>query len=106
MGKRRIPQVRASSPHTLRGSIVIDALDLHGLTVDQAERRLEAFLKRVAVSEPGGVVRIVTGKGARSSGAPLIRDMVRDALNGWLAHSVGDWSIDLGAGAYLVRVKR
>ena len=48
----------------------------------------------------------MTGKGARSSGAPLIRDMVLDALNGWLAHSVADWSIDVGAGAYLVRVKR
>jgi DNA-nicking Smr family endonuclease len=106
MGKRRIPQVRASSPHTLRGSIVIDTLDLHGLTVDQAERRLEAFLERVALSEPGGVVRIVTGKGAGSAGAPLIRDMVLDALKGWLAHSVGDWSVDVGAGAYLVRVKR
>ena len=106
MGKRRIPRVRAATPRTLRGSLVVDELDLHGLSVDQAERRLESFLTRVAAREPNGVVRIVTGKGTRSDGPPQIRDMVLEALGGWLADSVGEWSIDVGAGAYLVRVQR
>jgi len=105
MGKRRVPWVRAASPRTLQGSVIVDELDLHGLTVHQAELRLESFLVRVAASEPGGVVRIVTGKGAGSAGSPPIRDMVLDALKSWLAHVVGEWSVDVGAGAYLVRVK-
>jgi len=52
MGKRRVPQVRAASPRTLQGSVIVDELDLHGLTVHQAELRLESFLVRVAASEP------------------------------------------------------
>jgi DNA-nicking Smr family endonuclease len=105
MGKRRIPTVQASTPRTLHGAIVVARLDLHGLTVDQAERKLEMFLGRVVAQEPGEVVRIVTGKGTGGGGPPQIREMVRDALTGWLAPTIDEWSIDVGAGAYLVRVK-
>jgi DNA-nicking Smr family endonuclease len=105
MGKRRIPTVQASTPRTLHGAIVAERLDLHGLTVDQAERRLEIFIERVARTVPGEVVRIVTGKGTGSTGPAQIREMVRDALTGRLARSVDEWSVDVGAGAYLVRMK-
>ncbi len=105
MGRRRIPEVWAPTPRTLHGSIVVDRLDLHGSDVEQAERRLAMFLERVSVNEPGGVVRIVTGKGTGSDERPVIREMVLEALNGCLRDAVDDWSIEEGAGAYLVRVK-
>lgn len=84
---------------------VADELDLHGHTAEEAERRLEMFLDRVAVTARGEVVRVITGRGAGSPGPPVLQSVVRDALNGWLAHRVAEWAVDVGGGAYLVRVK-
>ncbi len=92
-------------PRTLHSAIVADELDLHGSSADEAERRLEMFLGRVAASAPGDVVRVITGRGLGSPGQPVLQGVVRDALNGWLAHRVAEWAVDLGSGAYLVRVK-
>lgn len=83
----------------------MDVLDLHGLTADHAEQRLEMVLDRIVASDPGGVVRVVTGRGAGSAGRPVLQEVVRDALNGWLRHRVAEWAVDMGGGAYLVRVK-
>jgi DNA-nicking Smr family endonuclease len=104
MGRRRDTRPSDSTPRTLHGAIVVDVLDLHGLTADQAELRLEMFLDRVAASDPGGVVRVVTGRGVGSAGRPVLQEVVRDALNGWLRHRVAEWAVDMGGGAYLVRV--
>lgn len=95
----------SSSPRTLHSAIVAEELDLHGYTTDQAEHRLEMFFDRVARTSPGEVVRVVTGRGAGSPGKPVLQGVVRDALNGWLAHRVAEWAVDVGSGAYLVRVK-
>ncbi len=105
MGRRRDRRPEPSTPATLHGAVVADRLDLHGLTAAVAERRLEMFLDRVAVTAPGEVVRVITGRGAGSAGQPVLQQVVRDALNGWLAHRVADWAVDVGGGAYLVRVK-
>jgi len=105
MGKRRDARPSDSTPPTLHGAIVADELDLHGLTAEQAERRLEMFLERVSVSAPGQVVRVVSGRGARSAGPAVLQGVVREALTGWLGHRVSEWAVDVGGGAYLVRVK-
>jgi DNA-nicking Smr family endonuclease len=105
MGKRRETRHSDSTPRTLHSETVADELDLHGLTAERAELRLEMFLDRMAVSAPGGVVRVVTGRGAGSAGPAVLQGVVRDALNGWLRDRVADWAVDLGGGAYLVRVK-
>ncbi|HSH45431.1 MAG TPA: Smr/MutS family protein, partial [Longimicrobiales bacterium] len=84
---------------------VADEVDLHGLTAAQAERRLEMFLDRVAVTARGRVVRVITGRGTGSAGRPVLQDVVRDALNDWLSHRVAEWAVDVGSGAYLVRVR-
>ena len=94
------------TPRTLHSAVVVETLDLHGHTADEAERRLEMLLDRVARTEPGGVVRVVTGRGVRSAGPPVLQGVVRDALNGWLSHRVAEWAVDVGGGAYLVRVTR
>jgi DNA-nicking Smr family endonuclease len=94
----------AATPRTLHSALVADQLDLHGHTADEAERRLEMFLDRLAASEPGAVVRIITGRGAGSHGPPVLQGLVRDALNGWLSHRVAEWAVDVGGGAFLVRL--
>lgn len=94
------------TPQTLHTERVVDELDLHGDTADEAETRLEMFLDRVAATAPGEVVRVITGRGAGSAGPPVLQGVVRDALNGWLADRVAEWAVDIGGGAYLVRVRR
>ncbi len=106
MGKRRETRHSDSVPRTLHTERVVDTLDLHGFTGDQAERRLEMFLDRVAAASPNTVVRIITGRGSGSAGPPVLQGLVRDALTGWLEHRVAEWAVDLGGGAYLVRVRR
>jgi DNA-nicking Smr family endonuclease len=105
MGRRRETRHSDSTPRTLHSEIVADQVDLHGLTADEAELRLEMFLDRAAVRAPGQVVRVVTGRGAGSAGRPVLQEAVRAALTGWLQHRVADWAVDVGGGAYLVRVK-
>lgn len=79
-------------------------LDLHGLTLDQAERRVEGFLRARAVRDPGRVVRIITGRGVSAGRAPVIQGAVREALDGWASEWVSDWSVDIGGGAFLARL--
>lgn len=106
MGKRRDVQPDSATPRTLHTERVVDELDLHGSTGYQAEHRLEMFLDRVAAGSPGGVARVITGRGAGSPGRPVLQGLVRDALTGWLEHRVAEWAVDIGGGAYLVRVRR
>lgn len=95
-----------SAPRTLHSAVVREELDLHGSTADEAERRLEMFFDRVARTSPGEVVRVITGRGVRSAGPPVLQGVVREALTGWLGDRVAEWAVDVGSGAYLVRVKR
>jgi len=103
---RQASASESSTPRTLHAERVVDVLDLHGLTGDEAETRLEMFLDRVAAGSPGEVVRVVTGRGAGSAGPPVLQGLVRDALTSWLEHRVAEWAVDIGGGAYLVRVRR
>lgn len=93
------------TPRTLHTAVVVETLDLHGHTADEAERRLAMLLDRVGRTDPGGVVRVVTGRGARSAGPPVLQGVVRAALNGRLSDRVDEWAVDIGSGAYLVRVR-
>jgi hypothetical protein len=106
VGRRRERRPAGDVPRTLHTEPVAGELDLHGLTADRAEHRLEMFLDRVAVTSPGQVVRVITGRGAGSAGGPVLQGVVRDALTGWLRHRVADWAVDVGSGAYLVRLRR
>jgi DNA-nicking Smr family endonuclease len=106
MGKRRTSNPQPPPLRTLHVSLVVDEqLDLHGFTAEAAERRLEGFFDMHAMRSPGSVVRVITGRGARSAGPAVLMSVVRDALTGWLAHRVEDWAVDVGGGAYLVKVR-
>ncbi len=64
-----------------RGQFPIgDELDLHGMTVNEAERRLAAFLAR-ACGERVSCVRIVTGKGLSSPG---MKAVLKPRVAAWL----------------------
>ncbi len=106
MGKRRIPKVEPDPIRTLHGSLPEETLDLHGMSAQEAERRVEFFLDRWARSEPGAVLRIITGKGARSPGTPVLRGRVRELLDEELTGVVQEWAVDAGGGGFLVRVRR
>jgi len=94
-----------STRRTLHMEHAVEELDLHGLTANSAERRLEMFLDRVAVTAGGEVVRVITGRGVGSPGLPVLQRIVREAITGRLAHRVEDWAVDVGGGAYLLRMK-
>lgn len=106
MGKRRTPLVQHEPPATLHFATVAAELDLHGLTARQAEARVDAFVRSWAMRQAGAVVRIITGRGVGSEGAPVIQRRVREQLSGALAEWVGEWAVDIGGGAFLVRVQR
>ncbi len=106
MGKRRTPIVSGGEPRTLHGRAVAARLDLHGMDARTAERRVASFLESKARTHRGEVVKIVTGKGTRSGGREVMRQLVLDALTDSSAHHVADWGIETGGGAYLVEIRR
>jgi DNA-nicking Smr family endonuclease len=106
MGKRRkIPVVQPDPVRTLHGSLPADTLDLHGLTADQGEVRVRQFVEAWRTRRPGTVLRIVTGKGTRSQGPPVLRGRVRELLTGPLSGRVEDFVLERGGGSYLIRVR-
>lgn len=111
MGKRRRKKKNRHSadsdggvPDTLHFAVVAGEVDLHGFTGHQAERRADGFIRAWRVREPGAVVRIITGRGAGSDGAPVIQGRIRDGLNGAWSELIDEWAVDFGGGAFLVRL--
>ena len=51
------------------------------------------------------MVRVITGRGNRSPGGPVLRPLVRELLDGRLAPVVEDYVVESGGGAYLIRVR-
>ncbi len=106
MGKRRFTKPEPSGPiNILHGAVAEAELDLHRETADSAQQKVEWFLERWARQRPGGVVRIITGKGSRSTEGPVLLPMVRDLLNGALADRIDDWTTETSGGSVLVRLK-
>ena len=79
--------------------------DLHGQSVVEAVSNAERFLRAQGKARPGGVVRLITGRGRGGGGAP-IRSRVR-ALLRTLKESgriVRDYQLEDTGGSYLVRL--
>jgi DNA-nicking Smr family endonuclease len=79
--------------------------DLHGQSVFEAGTNAERFLRAQAKARPGGVVRIITGRGRAGGGAP-IRTRVRTLLrqlkeSGALVH---DFTLEDTDGSFLIRL--
>jgi DNA-nicking Smr family endonuclease len=106
MGRRRPRAAKPSGPRdSLHFAVVLDERDLHHLTAEEAAVQLESFLLGWSRQRPGAVVRVITGRGNRSAGGPVLQPRVRELLTGRLAHLVEDYALESGAGAYRVRVR-
>jgi len=107
MGKRRPRHVSGGEPDTgdrLRFAIPTASIDLHGLRVDEARRKLELFVQRVARTHSGQVVRVITGKGLNSPDGPRLRPMVLEELA--YGHDVvAEWETSTDGGSVLVRLR-
>jgi len=79
--------------------------DLHGQSVLEAVANAEHFLRVQAKARPGGIVRLITGRGRAGGGAP-IRTRVRSLLRALKesASVVRDYSLEDTEGSYLVRL--
>ena len=81
--------------------------DLHGQTVLEAAANAERFLRAQVKARPGGVVRLITGRGRAGGGAP-VRTRVRGLLRGLKESGrvVRDYTLEETDGSYLVRLTR
>ena len=79
--------------------------DLHGQSVIEAVANAERFLRVQAKARPGGIVRLITGRGRTGGGAP-IRTRVRSLLRTLKESTsvVRDYSLEDTEGSYLVRL--
>lgn len=84
---------------------VAHLIDLHGMTVLQAEQAALQFLKAQRKARPGAIVEIVTGRGRAGGGAP-IRTRVGVVLRQLKADSavVRDFARSPSEGSWLVRL--
>ncbi len=109
MGQRRPRTPKPSGPtgptSKLHAAIVEDERDLHHLTAAEAAVQLETFLTGWSQRRAGAVVRVITGRGNRSPGGPVLLPLVRELLAGRLASKVEAFVVEAGGGAYLIRVR-
>jgi DNA-nicking Smr family endonuclease len=82
----------------------VETLDLHGMTADQAERRLLLFFQRHGETSRGQVVHVITGKGSGSEGAPVLPGLVREVLTYDVEKTVAEFGGLPGGGGFAVRI--
>jgi len=81
-------------------------LDLHGQVVLEAAANAERFLRAQRRVRPGGVVRVITGRGRAGGGAPI-----RTRVRTWLRRMrdqegvVRDYLLEDSEGSFLVRLR-
>jgi DNA-nicking Smr family endonuclease len=80
--------------------------DLHGQAVSEAAANVERFLRTQARVRPGGVVRLITGRGRLGGGAP-VRTRVRTLLKAMREGEavVRDYVLEDSEGSFLVRLR-
>ena len=79
--------------------------DLHGQAVSEAAQNAERFLRAQARVRPGGVVRLITGRGRAGGGAPIrtrVRTLLRTLREG--ESVVRDYVLEDSEGSFLVRL--
>ena len=108
--RRRDANVRTEAPPLGGVALLLvetpaEILDLHGCTAAQAEARVRDFLRTRSVDASGRVVHVITGRGNRSEGVPVLPGLVRDLLASELAEFV-DLTAGLpGGGGVAIRLR-
>ena len=105
MPKRRSKHRRFDSSDDLSSAPLAGRVDLHGLSVDQAELVVRNFLDTWRRRQPGAVILIITGKGKGSADGPVLRPAIQTLLKTRLSGFITDWTLDDSEGAYRVRVR-
>jgi DNA-nicking Smr family endonuclease len=79
--------------------------DLHGQSVGEAAANAERFLRAQKRVRPGGVIRLITGRGRSGGGAP-IRTRVRTLLRSLKERRelVSDFELEDSEGSFLIRL--
>jgi len=83
----------------------VAVLDLHNYAVSEVEDATCSFILTWQRRASGSVVHIVTGKGRRSPGAPVLKPRVRQILKTQLSAAVKDWARDVDDGGFLVLLR-
>ena len=106
------PGVGAEITRSLHGGrySIQDHVDLHGMTVREAEDILHAFIRR-AINENKRAVLVVHGRGLSSPGPPVLKNHVflwltRGPLRKYVIALTSARSCDGGAGATYVLLRR
>lgn len=84
---------------------VYPLLDLHGLTGGEAVRRADAWL-RARQAEGERTVVVVTGRGNRSAGLPVLRGEIEHLLSGLQGTVVARFAATDGQGGFRVELRR
>ncbi|HEX6749625.1 MAG TPA: Smr/MutS family protein [Longimicrobium sp.] len=98
MARRKRPR----EPHA-RGTIH-PLLDLHGHTGGEARVRAESWLRARAAAGDRTVI-LVTGRGNRSPGLPVVRGEVEDLLASLVGGIVARWEGVDGGGGFRVELR-
>lgn len=86
------------------GGALYSTLDLHGETADSARRMTEAWLRRQR-DEGERLVRVITGRGRHSVGAPVLREEIGHLLRGLTGGLVVRVQEESGGGAFRVELR-
>ena len=80
--------------------------DLHGQAVSEAVANAERFLRTQVRVRPGGIVRLITGRGRAGGGAPIrtrVRTLLKTLQEGEAV--VRDYVLEDSEGSFLVRLR-
>jgi DNA-nicking Smr family endonuclease len=80
--------------------------DLHVQAVSEDAEYAERFLRAQARVRPGGIVRLITGRGRAGGGAPIrtrVRTLLRTLREGRAI--VRDYVLEDSEGSFLVRLR-
>jgi DNA-nicking Smr family endonuclease len=80
--------------------------DLHGQSVGEAVANAKRFLRAQQRARPGGIIRLITGRGRSGGGAP-IRTRVRTLLRALKERRelVWDFELEDSEGSFLIRLQ-
>ena len=99
----KVPTWGGADPILDRRPVAV--LDLHHYAASEAEGATCNFVLTWHKRAPGSVVHIITGKGKRSGGAPVLKPRVRQILQTQLQAAVRDWTKDIDDGGFLVLLR-
>ncbi|MBV9774978.1 MAG: Smr/MutS family protein [Gemmatimonadetes bacterium] len=105
MARRKRRSTRDSTPLPSFRDEVHPSLDLHGETAESGRRRAEAWLREMQ-GRAVRTVRVITGRGTRSPGPPVLRGEIGEMLEALRGTVVSYFTLDSGGGAFRVELER